>query len=214
MSQVKGKQAQKSRETRRRILTAAGELFTERGYGNTSLQDVADRAGVAVQTIYFTFRNKRNMLKELVDVTVAGDEESLATMDRPWFHQAMNTRTAGEHLQAHVEGVTTILGRVAPIIEVLHTAAAIEPELDTLRQQGLEQRYLVQETAARAMLGKPEAAANMTVDRAADILFGILSPELYLLFVRDRSWPVSQWRQWAHTTLSAQLVNSRNTANQ
>ncbi|WP_433756417.1 TetR/AcrR family transcriptional regulator [Nocardia sp. CA-135398] len=212
MSQVKGKQAQKSQETRRRILAAAGELFIELGYGNTSLQDVAERAGVAVQTIYFTFRNKRNLLKELVDVTVAGDVEALATMDRPWFAKAMNTRTAGEHLRAHVEGVTAILERVALITEVLHSAAAIEPELDELRQQGLEQRYLVQETAARAMLGKPEAVTNMTVDRAADILFGVLSPELYLLFVRDRSWSARQWEQWACVTLSVQLVDGQATS--
>ncbi|MET8873250.1 helix-turn-helix domain-containing protein [Nocardia sp. NPDC004604] len=212
MSQVKGKQAQKSQETRRRILAAAGELFIELGYGNTSLQDVAERAGVAVQTIYFTFRNKRNLLKELVDVTVAGDVESLATMDRPWFAKAMNTRTAGEHLRAHVEGVTAILERVALITEVLHSAAAIEPELDELRQQGLEQRYLVQETAARAMLGKPEAVTNVTVDRAADILFGVLSPELYLLFVRDRSWSAPQWEQWACVTLSVQLVEGQATS--
>ncbi len=212
MSQVKGKQAQKSKETRRRILAAAGELFIELGYGNTSLQDVAERAGVAVQTIYFTFRNKRNLLKELVDVTVAGDVEALATMDRPWFSEAMNTRTAGEHLRAHVEGVTAILERVALITEVLHSAAAIEPELDELRQQGLEQRYLVQETAARAMLGKPEAVTNVTVDRAADILFGVLSPELYLLFVRDRSWSAPQWEQWACATLSVQLVEGQATS--
>ncbi|WP_406238840.1 TetR/AcrR family transcriptional regulator [Nocardia sp. NBC_01009] len=212
MSQVKGKQAAKSRETQRRIRTAAGELFVERGYGNTSLQDIADHAGVAVQTIYFTFRNKRNLLKELVDVTVAGDEESLATMDRPWFTRAMDAKTAQEHLLAHVEGATAILGRVALITDVLHAAASIEPELDALRRQGLDQRYTVQEASARALLDKPGAVSTMTADQAADVLFAVLSPELYLLFVRDRGWSADRWERWAGTTLCAQLLENHATS--
>ena len=75
-----GKKGEKSRQTRRRILEAAYELFVEQGYGATTLQDVATRAGVAVQTIYFAFGNKPSLLKELVDVTIAGDDEPISTM--------------------------------------------------------------------------------------------------------------------------------------
>lgn len=71
MTEVKGKRGDKARETRRRIIDAAAELFVEQGYGATKLQEIADRAGVAVQTIYFVFRNKPSLLKELVDVAIA-----------------------------------------------------------------------------------------------------------------------------------------------
>src|SRR6266545_2689016 len=96
MSQVKrgSRRADKAKETRRRMLQAAGELFAEHGYGATTLQEVAARAGVAVQTIYFTFGNKRTLLKELVDVTIAGDVEPVATMERPWFREALAATTA------------------------------------------------------------------------------------------------------------------------
>lgn len=43
-----GKKGEKSRQTRRRILQAVYELFVEQGYGVTTLQGIADRAGVAV----------------------------------------------------------------------------------------------------------------------------------------------------------------------
>ena len=49
------KRSEKARLTRQRIRDAAYDLFVEHGYGVTALQDVADRAGVAVQTIYFVF---------------------------------------------------------------------------------------------------------------------------------------------------------------
>ncbi|WP_345388906.1 helix-turn-helix domain-containing protein [Nonomuraea salmonea] len=131
MSDVKraGKRAQKARETRARILRAAGELFVQDGYGATNLQDVATRAGVAVQTIYFVFGNKRTLLKELVDVTIAGDDEPVATMDRPWFKEALAAPTAAGHLRALVHGSSAVLARVAPIMKVLDTAVTMDPEV-------------------------------------------------------------------------------------
>src|SRR3954467_14238250 len=121
MSQVKGtgRRARKPTETRRRMLEAARELFLQHGYGATTLQEIADRAGVAVQTIYFTFGNKRALLKELADVSIAGDDEPIATMDRPWFREALAAETAGAQLRLHVQGTGRILERVAPIVDML-----------------------------------------------------------------------------------------------
>src|SRR5215467_9175446 len=104
-----GKRGEKSRRTRRRILQAAYELFVEQGYGATTLQGIAERAGVAVQTIYFVFGNKPSLLKELVDVTIAGDDEPIPTMRRDWFQDALAADTAAAHLRAHVRGTCDIL---------------------------------------------------------------------------------------------------------
>jgi AcrR family transcriptional regulator len=187
------KRAEKARQTRSRILAAAGELFVEQGYGATSLQEVADRAGVAVQTIYFVFGNKRALLKELFDLTIAGDDEPVATMDRPWFRDAMATETAEAHLRAHISGTREILERVAAITGVWTTALATDPELATMWAQDEDPRLVVHATA----------------EYAADLLFGLLSPELFLVLVRDRGWSPETWEQWAGQTLRAQLCVSR-----
>ncbi|NUR88820.1 MAG: helix-turn-helix transcriptional regulator, partial [Nonomuraea sp.] len=159
MSDVKrpNKRAAKARETRRRILAATLELFARDGYGATNLQDVAAAAGVAVQTIYFVFGNKRALLKELVDVTIAGDDEPVATMDRPWFVAALAAGTAPELLRAHVAGTSAVLERVAPIGKVLEGAVASDPEVAALWTGQVDPRYLVQEKAAAALIGKPGA---------------------------------------------------------
>ena len=67
--------AERARLTRRRIIDAAAELFVERGYGATMLDQVAERAGVAVQTVYFHFGNKSTLLKRALDVAAVGDDE-------------------------------------------------------------------------------------------------------------------------------------------
>ena len=199
------RRAEKAQETRRRIIEAARELFVADGYGATNLQDVADRAGVAVQTIYFTFGNKRALLKELVDVTIAGDSEPVATMDRPWFTDAVAAATAGEMLAAYVAGSSAVLARVSPIMRVLEAAVANDPEVAALWPQDEDLRYVVQRAAADALVTKPGARKGLTADEAADLLYGILSPELYLLFTRDRAWPHTRWLTWATQTLQTQL---------
>ncbi|MBF8192881.1 helix-turn-helix transcriptional regulator [Nonomuraea sp. K274] len=208
MSDVRrvSKRTQKARETRRRILEAAGELFVRDGYGTTNLQDVADKAGVAVQTIYFVFGNKRSLLKELVDVTVAGDDEPVATMDRAWFREAMATASAADHLRAHVHGTRGVLGRVAPMTRVLDTAVAMDPEVAALWPQDSDPRYTVQRAAAESLMTKPGARAGVPVEQAADVLYSLLSPELYLQFVEHRGWSPGRWEDWTHQTLAAQLL--------
>ena len=199
------RRAEKAQETRRRIIEAARELFVADGYGATNLQDVADRAGVAVQTIYFTFGNKRALLKELVDVTIAGDSEPVATIDRPWFTDAVTAATAGEMVAAYVPGSSGILARVSPIMRVLEAAVANDPEVAALWPQDEDLRYVVQRAAADALVTKPGVRDGLTADEAADLLYGILSPELYLLFTRDRAWSHDRWLTWATRTLQTQL---------
>ncbi|MGW0478371.1 TetR/AcrR family transcriptional regulator [Nonomuraea sp. NPDC003214] len=209
MSDVKrvSKRTQKAQETRRRILEAALELFARDGYGATNLQDVAALAGVAVQTIYFVFGNKRTLLKELVDVTIAGDDEPVTTMDRPWFTEALAAATADDLLAAYVTGTTAILERVAPIGKVLAGAVASDPEVAALWPGEANPRHAVHRKAAEALTGKPGARADVPADEAADVLYALLSPELYLLLVRERGWPRERWERWATRTLRAQLCS-------
>jgi AcrR family transcriptional regulator len=201
--------SQRAQQTRKQILDAARDLFVERGYGATMLQDIADRAGVSVQTIYFIYGNKRTLLKEMTDTAIAGDVEPIATMDRPWFREALAARTAAAHLKAHVAGTTRILERVAPILKVMEGAAAADPLIAELWSFDGNPRLAVQTAAAESLVTKPGARVGVSAEHAAHVLYGILSPELYLLFVRDCGWSSDRWSAWAYDTLHAQLCSGR-----
>jgi AcrR family transcriptional regulator len=217
-SNRQNKRADRARETRRRIAAAARELFVEQGYGATSLQEIAVRAGVAVQTIYFVFGNKRTLLKEVVDTTIAGDDEPVPVMQRSWFRESLDAATAEEQLRRHVHGTRMILERVAPITMVMETAIASDPEVAALWPHDGDAgsgalpprttwppRYRGHLTAAQALVTKPGARDGMTAERAADLLYGLLSPALYLIFVRDRAWTPETWEDWVYETLRSQL---------
>jgi AcrR family transcriptional regulator len=199
------KRAERSRRTREKVVEAARELFLAQGYGATSLQEIADQAGVAVQTIYFVFRNKRTLFKDVVDTSIAGDTEPVATMDREWFRAACAEPTAAGQLRAHVHGTREILGRVAPIMPLIAAAAATDPEIAAQWPDVADPRYTVQYAAAEALAGKPDTRPGLSIEMAADLLFGLLSPQLYLIFVRDRDWSPDTWEEWARTALTSQL---------
>ncbi|MEU1688483.1 helix-turn-helix domain-containing protein [Micromonospora sp. NPDC005707] len=210
MTEVKrvNKRTQKAAETRRGILDAARDLFVDQGYGATNMQEVAARAGVAVQTLYFVFGNKRSLLKELVDVTIAGDDEPVATMSRPWFREALAAATADDQLRAHVRGTRQVLERVAEITKMVATAAATDAEVAQLWPHGEDPRFQVHTVAAEALVAKPGARAGVSAGTVADLLYALLSTELFLLFVRDRGWSPERWEQWTYDTLRPQVCST------
>jgi len=67
---VRTPQQARSRRTRQRVLEAAVDCFEERGYDETTTAMIATRAGVAVGTVYGYFKDKRDILLELLDTTV------------------------------------------------------------------------------------------------------------------------------------------------
>lgn len=61
-----GGRQEKKLETRARILAAAGELFDEVGYDETTLRMVAKRAGVSVGSVFTTFQGKAELLSQVM----------------------------------------------------------------------------------------------------------------------------------------------------
>src|ERR1700737_4980047 len=73
---------QQASETRSRILDAAQRLFSERGYGSTTMESIAFEAGVATDTVYASFGNKAGLLRTLLQVRVTGDDSPIPLLDR------------------------------------------------------------------------------------------------------------------------------------
>jgi len=88
---AEGRRQKKARQTRRRILAAAAELFTRHGYTVTTIQQIAEQADVAWQTVYSVFGTKAAVLSAVFDVAVAGDDEPIPVAERP-FVQAIFPR--------------------------------------------------------------------------------------------------------------------------
>ena len=112
-----------AQQTRGDILRAARRLFAERGYAATSINDIAEEAGVAIQTIYARLGSKRGMLVALIDLI---DQEAGVG---PLAENVTNAPNPLAALRAGVRLTRSFQERCGDIIEALFTAAGAEPEL-------------------------------------------------------------------------------------
>jgi len=75
---MSGIRAQKKRKTRQAIVSAAMKLFAERGYEQTSMDELAREAGVGKGTIYGYFATKSEIFLAFLEEEV---EHAFAELD-------------------------------------------------------------------------------------------------------------------------------------
>ncbi|MEX5636148.1 TetR/AcrR family transcriptional regulator [Parafrankia sp. FMc2] len=82
---VAGRSRSQGVDTRTRILTAAVELFVERGYAGTSVRDISERLGVTKAALYYHFSSKEMILDALISPFESGFAQlvELARCDPP-----------------------------------------------------------------------------------------------------------------------------------
>jgi len=200
------RRGEQARATRRRIVDAAATLFIEIGYTPTTLEQIAERAGVAVQTVYFHFGNKRTVLKEAVDVAAVGDYEPVPLLDRPWLEQIRAEPDSHRVVALWVSTSRTIFGRIGPIMRVVRDAAGGDSDMAAQWATNEQQRDAAYRLLAQLFAERGALKQDISVDAATDIIFALLSIELYLLLTVTRGWTPERWERWTTATLGTTLL--------
>ncbi len=199
-----GPRAARSRETRRRIIDAALRLFVEEGYMPTTMSAIAREAGVAVQTLYLAFGSKASILSAALDVAIVGDDEPVPLLERPWVQELRAEDEGHRAIALLCREVAALFRRVAPLHLAIRAATG-DADVARLLEQDQRSRYTTQRQIVAILAGKPGFNAELGEERATDIVYGVLSEAVYLLFCVDRDWRVEDWTAWVATTLSSQL---------
>ncbi len=197
---------EQARQTRRQILAAAGQLFIEKGYSGATVEAIARQAGVAQETIFAVFGNKRNLLSTLVDVAVGGDERPIALLQRPGPQSVLRQRDPVLQLQMFAQDIANILERVAPIFEVLRMAAKTEADISELLQNLLAERMRNMEVFVGQLAAYSPLREGLDIAQAAEIIWAVTSPEIFNLFTIDRGWPKEKYVDWLGDTLVRLLL--------
>ena len=200
---------EQARQTRLRVLEAAHRLFVRDGYASTSIQALAEEAGVAVQTIYASFGSKRQVLKELFDTSVVGDDERVPLVERAewraWEEESEPERQV--HLFARAQRMVS--GRTAEVMQVLSGAAASDPEIAQMHNEAERARYTDQRRLAEVLHRRHQLRQGLSPDRAADIIWTLAGPGVYTDLVRHCGWDEHDYEQWLSAQLRSALVHSR-----
>ncbi len=186
----------RARETRRRIIEAGLRLFLERGYTATTVEQLAQAAGVAPGTVYQAFQTKQAILAAALDVTIAGDDAPLAVTERDWVADASREQDPRRRLQLVVEGACRIAARTAPLKEVIRDAAAVDPRARDLMREDLDRRYRTQEHLVDLLLEDRSLRPGIDRRHAVDSFFALLNSATYDLLVEQRGWTIEDWQRW------------------
>lgn len=179
------------------VLEAATRLFSERGW-SVGMRDVAAEAGVSVETVYANFGSKAELLNQVLDVAVVGDDQPVALMERPDF-AAVGRGGVGERTAAAAALVAGINGRTVGLQRALREAAALDAGLATrLEETRARQRLTVQ-------VGGSMVAGRELDQDEADGLSAVLSMEVYELLTGSAGWSPAKYEKWLAEALTRLL---------
>lgn len=197
---------QQAQETRRQILEAARRLFLERGYAGATIETIAVEAGVAVETIYAAFRNKRTILAQLFDVAVVGDDQPVPLLERRGPQEVLREPDQQRQILLFAQGIRETMGRVGTLFEVMRLAARIEPEIATLHKDLLAKRYEGMRFFIEALISNGPLRPRLGASKAADIAWTLTSAEVHRLLTVDREWSKEQYEAWLVESLDLLLL--------
>ena len=202
-SQVRDEQA---RRTRRAIVTAAHDLFLAQGYAATTIDAIAEAAHVARRTVFNSVGGKAALLKLALDWAIVGDDEPVAMADRPAVKAILAESDPRKALVLWVQAVADVVGRTAPLGEVLTAAADIDPAAAELLAEASRQRMAGAAAFMRHLASLGGLAAGMTEQRAAELCWALTDGHLYRLLVAQRGWSTADFTRWLSDSLAAALL--------
>lgn len=189
--------------TRQRVVAAATTLFLERGYAATTIGDIAEQAGVALQSVYNAGGSKADLLHLVADLAVAGDDRDVMLVERPEVAHIADDPDPRRQVAAFAGLIADTMERLAPVWRAYREAAAADPTAADYMVAAHRRRH---DTFAALIAMVDPAALRRTPEHAVDCMWSLGSIDVFLLFRDVCGWTGEQYSDWLRTSLSDQLL--------
>ena len=197
-----------ARETRRSIVSAASRLLVENGYGATTIDAIADAAGVSRKTVFTAVGGKLELLKTALDWAVAGDDRPVALADRRAMQQVLEERDPTALITRWVRIAVEIDTRVARLFRAVEVAAGIDAAARELVEQSQRQRLDGARMIIKRLAALEALTTELTRDEAIDMAWLATDPALFDRLVLVRGWSTGRFEKWLGQTLCGQLLRA------
>ena len=187
---------------------SARRLFVSQGYAATTMAEIAADAGVAVQTVYDTFRTKAALLCEVMDVTAAGAETAPPVAQRPWMQEAMTSPSPERALALVIEHGTAIFERAAPLWPAMNAAAA-DPTVAAYWERVNAGRRAGPRALVMRLAELGGLRPGLDVERGTDLVVVLVGHDVYAGLIEGAGWSIPAYKAWLFATLAPQLLATR-----
>lgn len=191
------RRTEQAAETRRKIAASARKLFVNRGFAGTTIEMIADGAGVAVPTVYSTYGSKRAILLQLFEDIAAKEslQTDLATEDDP-----------RRQLRLIVDFDVHLFTQGADLFAAVRNAGPQDRALERVRVEGENRRRKGLALVVGAWSKKGALRRGLSEEEALDVMWAMMSDLFYTLFVRGNRWPVERYKAWLAMTLESLIL--------
>ena len=194
------------------MLRAAQQAFIERGYAGARMTDIAEDAGVAVQTLYFTFHTKPELLQACYELAVLGENDPAPPPEQPWYAATVSSATGPKAIEHFAQGVAAIIARVAVLDDVVRSARH-EPDAARVREHNEQLRRNGYGAIVEHLANRFGLRNGVDIRIGTDLLLTLAGPATYRPLVVDYGWPHDQYVTWLTAALTDQLLASKNPKN-
>ncbi len=190
-------------ETRREILRAARRLFAEHGYAGTSLQQIAEESGVAVQTIYSSVGSKAALVLALNDLI--DEEAGVAELGAGVLGETDPAKmiAKGIHLTRQLNE------RCGDLIQALLSAVPAEPDVAATVADGMRRHEAGFSAMAQRLGALGALRAGTTPERAAVAFAMMTSSASWLQLTQRAGWTFDESEAWLTESLTQLLLEPR-----
>ena len=191
-------------ETRSAIVRTARDLFIERGYGHTTVADIAGEVGVSVETIYSSVGTKAELLHQAWDITVGGDDEEIVFHERPEVQAIRNEPDLARRFMLHAAFSTRTAQRIAPFQLMVHSASGADPVAAAMLEEMGRQRLI----GIGVMAAEAATTGQLSVseEECRDVVWSMTDGMLWHRLVNERGWTNERFAEWLGRTWVDRLV--------
>jgi AcrR family transcriptional regulator len=194
-------------DTRRKVEEAAGRLFAERGYEATTMQAIADAAGVHVQTIYLAYSTKAAVLAATAARLVAGAEDPASHPSaRQWAKEVAAAADPVRKVRLYVRHMRDVSPRIVRLVDMLRAAAPSEPDAAAFLARMQEGRREGPFALLAPLADSGRLRPGLTLAAAADMTYALASADTFRALVEDRGWSWNRAERWIADLLVAALL--------
>ncbi len=169
-------------QTRDRVFDAARSLFVSRGYAATSVADIAERAGVSVDTVYAAGGRKPRLLLTVVDMVLGSSPRPVPADERDYVRAIQAAASGRDKLTEYAEALGGLMPTLAPLLLALRDAGLTDGDCRATWEHVCERRAANMLRLAADLRTSGDVREDLTDQDVADLVWTTNGPEWFTAY--------------------------------
>jgi AcrR family transcriptional regulator len=164
--------AERTAATRRRIVLAVRDLLEQESFHDSTMEDVAEHAGVSRATLYLHFRSRLDLVDSICDVM--GENPALVQL-----RETVAVHDPDEALSATVTAAARFWSSEDRVLSQLYGVVAVDPAAKSFVERQRDDRRGELQRLARNLQRSGRLRSGVSEKRALNLLLLVTSYESY-----------------------------------